>query len=100
MTAACVLIAAPTRAAEWTSLRTEHFLLLGDAPAREIREVALRFEQYRAAVTSLSRRSQTTARDLLSWSSSFATNVPTSPTSPGSTGRQSRSADTSSALET
>jgi hypothetical protein len=52
MTAACVLIAAPTRAAEWTSLGTEHFLLLGDAPAREIREVALRFEQYRAAVTS------------------------------------------------
>jgi tetratricopeptide (TPR) repeat protein len=51
--AACVfIIAAPARAAEWTSLRTEHFLLLGDASPREIRDVALRFEQFRAAVTS------------------------------------------------
>jgi tetratricopeptide (TPR) repeat protein len=50
--AACVLIAAPVRAAEWTSLRTEHFLLVGDASPREIRDVALRFEQFRAAVTS------------------------------------------------
>ena len=50
--AACVLIAASARAAEWTSLRTEHFLLLGDASPREIRDVALRFEQFRGAVTS------------------------------------------------
>jgi len=49
---ACVLIAAPTRAGEWTSLRTEHFLLLGDASPRDIRDIALRFEQFRAAVTS------------------------------------------------
>lgn len=50
--AACVLIAASARAAEWTSLRTEHFLLLGDASPRGIRDVALRFEQFRGAVTS------------------------------------------------
>jgi len=49
--AACVLIAAPARAADWTSLRTEHFLLLGDASPGDIRAVALRFEQFRAAVT-------------------------------------------------
>ena len=49
---ACVVLAAPARAADWTSLRTEHFLLLGDASPREIRDVALRFEQFRAAVSN------------------------------------------------
>jgi tetratricopeptide (TPR) repeat protein len=46
-----VLAAMPASAADWTSLRTEHFLLIGDASARDIRDVALRFEQFRAAVT-------------------------------------------------
>jgi tetratricopeptide (TPR) repeat protein len=51
-TTACILLAGPARAADWTSLRTEHFLLLGDASPRDIRNVALRFEQFRAAVSS------------------------------------------------
>lgn len=34
------------------SLKTEHFLVLGDASPRQIRDVALRFEQFRSAVTS------------------------------------------------
>ena len=39
-------------AADWSSLRTPHFLLLGDATAGEIRDVAVRFEQFREAVGS------------------------------------------------
>jgi hypothetical protein len=37
--------------AEWRSLRSEHFRLIGDAAARQLREVALRFEQFRDIVT-------------------------------------------------
>ena len=50
--AVCFLIVLPADGAEWTSLRTEHFLLLGDASPRAIKDVALRFEQFRAAVTT------------------------------------------------
>ena len=50
--AVCFLIVLPAEGAEWTSLRTEHFLLLGDASPRAIKDVALRFEQFRAAVTT------------------------------------------------
>jgi len=53
--ALCVLASAAGRAeaADWTSLRTPHFLLIGDANAGEIRDVALRFEQFREVVTSV-----------------------------------------------
>jgi hypothetical protein len=50
--AVCFLIVLPADGAEWTALRTEHFLLLGDASPRAIKDVALRFEQFRAAVTT------------------------------------------------
>ena len=40
-------------AAEWRSLRSEHFQLIGNASARELRDVALRFEQFRDIVTRL-----------------------------------------------
>ena len=50
--AVCLLLVPRVASAEWSSLRTEHFLLLGDASPRTIRDVALRFEQFRAAVTS------------------------------------------------
>src|SRR5215475_10983307 len=50
--AAYLLLAHPVDAADWNSLRTEHFLLIGDASPRAIKDVALRFEQFRAAVTS------------------------------------------------
>jgi tetratricopeptide (TPR) repeat protein len=51
----CVLsvAAGPAHAADWISLRTPHFLLIGDASASEIRNVALRFEQFREAVTTV-----------------------------------------------
>jgi hypothetical protein len=52
LAAACLLLAGTGNAAEWNSLHTEHFLLLGDASPGVIKEVALRFEQFRAAVTS------------------------------------------------
>jgi tetratricopeptide (TPR) repeat protein len=50
--AVCLLVAHRVDAADWNSLRTEHFLLLGDASPRAIKDVALRFEQFRSAVTS------------------------------------------------
>ncbi len=51
----CLLSAAAgtAHAADWVSLRTPHFLLIGDASARDIRNVALRFEQFREAVTTV-----------------------------------------------
>src|SRR5262245_4631705 len=39
--------------AEWRSLRSEHFHLIGDASPRQLRDVALRFEQFRDIVTRL-----------------------------------------------
>ncbi len=37
-------------AAEWRALRTKHFQVLGDVPASRLRDVALRFEQFREVV--------------------------------------------------
>jgi tetratricopeptide (TPR) repeat protein len=54
MLAASFLTAAPIEAtAEWRSLRTDHFHVIGDAAAGKLREVALRFEQFRDIVTRL-----------------------------------------------
>ncbi len=39
--------------AEWRVLRSEHFNLIGDVPPRQLRVVALRFEQFRDIVTRL-----------------------------------------------
>ena len=39
-----LLVTSRVAAADWTSLRTEHFLVLGDAGPRAIKDVALRFE--------------------------------------------------------
>ncbi len=51
---ALLAIAAPHQAAaEWRSLRTEHFQLIGDVSERQLRDVALRFEQFRDIVTRL-----------------------------------------------
>lgn len=52
--ATLLVLAVPVQAtAEWRSLRTEHFQLIGDVSARELREVALRFEQFRDIVRRL-----------------------------------------------
>lgn len=52
--AAFFLAAVPADAtAEWRSLRSEHFHLIGDASPRQLRDVALRFEQFRDIVTRL-----------------------------------------------
>ena len=54
MLAALVLTAVPVPvAAEWRSLQTEHFQLIGDVSARQLRDVARRFEQFRDIVTRL-----------------------------------------------
>ena len=54
--AALLLIVAPAEsAAEWRTLRSEHFHLIGDVSDRQLRDVALRFEQFRDVVTGLNR---------------------------------------------
>ena len=46
--AASILASWPVdAAAEWRFLHTEHFHLVGDVSARQLRDVALRFEQFR-----------------------------------------------------
>lgn len=51
-----LVVAAPAQsAAEWRTLRTEHFHLIGDVSDRQLRDVALRFEQFRDVVTGLNR---------------------------------------------
>lgn len=39
--------------AEWRSLRTEHFQIIGDVSQGQLRDVALQFEQFREVVTQL-----------------------------------------------
>ena len=54
LVALCLLVctAAHAGAAEWLSLRTPNFLFVGDATGGDIRDVAVRFEQFREAVTT------------------------------------------------
>ena len=52
--AALILLTIPASAgAEWQFLHTEHFQLVGDVSARQLRDVALRFEQFRDIATRL-----------------------------------------------
>jgi tetratricopeptide (TPR) repeat protein len=52
--AASLLLLAPVQAAaDWRALRTNHFQVVGDVSAQRLREVALRFEQFREVVTQL-----------------------------------------------
>ena len=52
--AAAALTLTPVSAtAEWRSLRTEHFHIIGDVSARQLRDAGLRFEQFRDIVTRL-----------------------------------------------
>ena len=52
--AALLLLTIPASAsAEWRALRTDHFQVIGDVSAGRLREVALRFEQFREVVTQL-----------------------------------------------
>ena len=39
--------------AEWRSLRTEHFQVMGDVSTGQLRDVAVRFEQFREVVTQI-----------------------------------------------
>ena len=50
---ALLLLTIPLQAADWISLRSEHFQLHGNATERELRDVALRLEQFREVVTKL-----------------------------------------------
>src|SRR5262245_35368760 len=50
--AASLLLAAPPGAsAEWRALRTQHFHVIGDVSSDRLRDIALRFEQFREVVT-------------------------------------------------
>jgi tetratricopeptide (TPR) repeat protein len=52
--AALVLLAFPSVVnAEWRALRTAHFRVIGDVSPARLREVALRFEQFREVVSRL-----------------------------------------------
>ena len=52
--AAVILVLIPFQAAaEWRDLRTNHFHVIGDVSAERLRDVALRFEQFREVVTQL-----------------------------------------------
>ena len=52
--AATALTLTPAAAvAEWRSLRTEHFHIIGDVSARQLRDAGLRFEQFRDIVSRL-----------------------------------------------
>ena len=54
LAAALLMAMMPVAAsAEWRALRTQHFRVIGDVPAGRLREVALRFEQFRDVVTQL-----------------------------------------------
>jgi tetratricopeptide (TPR) repeat protein len=49
-----LLLAAPTgAAADWLSLKSEHFLVIGDTGARQLQTIALELEQFREVVSQL-----------------------------------------------
>ena len=49
-----MLLSVPVQAhAEWRELRTDHFRVIGDVTPARLRDVALRFEQFRDVVTEL-----------------------------------------------
>jgi tetratricopeptide (TPR) repeat protein len=52
--AASLVVLVPLQAAaEWRALRTNHFQVIGDVSAGRLRDVALRFEQFREVATQL-----------------------------------------------
>ncbi|MDT5294418.1 MAG: hypothetical protein QOJ76_1298, partial [Acidobacteriota bacterium] len=53
--ALCLLLAAQAASAKdiWTSVRSQNFFLVGNAPEKEIRQVATRLEQFRDVFTRL-----------------------------------------------
>jgi hypothetical protein len=55
LSALLLAIAPVDAAAAWRSLRTEHFHIIGDVSARQLRDAGLRFEQFRDIVTRLNR---------------------------------------------
>ena len=55
-----ILACAAPASANWRSLKSNHFLVIGDASERDLRDVALRLEQFREVV---SRRVPAALRD-------------------------------------
>ena len=53
LAAAIPLLTPLVAAAEWRALRTDNFHVIGDVSAGHLRQVALRFEQFREVVTQL-----------------------------------------------
>jgi hypothetical protein len=63
--AASVLAFAPvTAAAEWLTLRTKHHQVAGDVSARDLKDVALRLEQFREVVATLNQATIAAAEDV------------------------------------
>jgi tetratricopeptide (TPR) repeat protein len=49
--AALLLTTAVTSSAEWLSVQSDHFQVIGNASERELRDIALRFEQFREFIS-------------------------------------------------
>ena len=57
LAAAIIAIHPPGARAEWLTLRTEHHQLAGNVSSRELREIGLRLEQFRAVIQTLNQLS-------------------------------------------
>jgi hypothetical protein len=54
LVALMLVLCVPGRAAaKWTRLQTENFLFVGDAPERQIRQIAQRLEQFREVMSRI-----------------------------------------------
>ncbi len=47
------LVSPPTASAQWLSVRSEHFQVIGEAGEHDLRNVALKFEQFRDVISQL-----------------------------------------------
>jgi tetratricopeptide (TPR) repeat protein len=62
--AASILACGPVpAAAEWLTLRTRHHQVAGDVPARDLKNLALRLEQFRDVIATLNQATTTAAED-------------------------------------
>ena len=63
--AASILASTPaTAAAEWLTLRTKHHQVAGDVSARDLKDIALRLEQFREVIATLNQATIAAADDV------------------------------------
>ncbi len=53
LAALVALFAPPIASAEWLSLRSDHFQVIGEVGEGDLRNVALKFEQFRDVISQL-----------------------------------------------